>query len=272
MPNVNRAKIVAAFFVLVLLGTTVPWCPSACGGTVPVDGLSIPPTFDALSTQRFLAVEQAALSKPDFGFRDLRTENVAGLKSPGKAVLLSVLLPGAGQVYTEARTRSRIFLGAEAASWVAYGGFKTWSNQKQDEFEGWAATYAGIDPNGKPDDFWRMMTFYKSRREYEFLGRAGEPNRASYPDLEGWDWNWTSEAAQEQYRSLRNQSKEADRKATFALGALVLNRVVSAIDAYRSAKNYNRKKAAEEAQTRWKIRGTPLGNNPKLMVYWLRTF
>lgn len=244
-----------------------------CGASgIPAESAGERPSVSDLFSYTLLLQDQTTLSDPSTGLDGLRLGDTPGLKSPGKAVLLSLLLPGAGQSYVGAKTKSRVFLSAEAVTWLAYGGFKIWESQKTDEFQSWAAQHSGIDPADKPDDFWRMLTYYDSRRDYEVYGRAGEPDRRSYPDLVGWDWQWDSEASRKQYRQLRNDAKEADRKATFSIGAMVLNRIVAAIDAYRGAKSYNRRHGLGTAETKIRIKGKPFGRNPNVMLVFQRVF
>ncbi len=195
-----------------------------------------------------------------------------GMKSPFQAAFYSFLVPGIGQQYTESKTKSYIFLSAEAALWLAFGGFTVWKNEKETDFQNWAAEHAGIDPDGKSDEFWQVMTYYETREEYEIYGRAGDPDRESFPDLIGWDWRWDSEESRAHYRQLRNSEKEAKRRATFTLGALLLNRIVSGVDAYRAAKSFNRRRALELSGTRLRLKGTPFGSERKVMVYLEKTF
>jgi len=230
------------------------------------------PVITDILAHNLMLASQGGQSTPVVTYDDLQRESMPGRKSPGKAMLLSALLPGTGQIYTGAKTKSRIFFSAEATAWLAYGGFKIWSKQKEDEFAGWAAEHAGIDPGEKPEDFWQMITYYDSRQEYEIYGRADEPDRPSYPSRVGWDWKWDSDASRVHYRQLRNSAKEADRRASFSVGAMLLNRIIAAIDAYRSAKSYNRDLAAERAKTGFRLKGKPFGKNRKIMVIFEGVF
>ncbi len=156
--------------------------------------------------------------------------------------------------------------------WLAFGGFKVWENEKKDEFQNWAAEHAGVDPAGKSDEFWRVMTYYDTREDYEIYGRAGDPDRESYPDLVGWDWRWDSDESRAHYRELRNAKKEAGRRAMFVLGALVANRIIAGVDAFRSAKSFNRRRALELSGTRLRLKGSPFGSNRKVMLVIEKTF
>jgi len=238
-----------------------------CGAATPEFLLhSKKPSITEVFAHNLAINNPPGFSDPSFQFDDLPSDNIPGLKSPGKAMLLSFVVPGAGQRYAGAKTKSRIFFSAEAAAWVAFGGFKVWSKHKEKEFQGWAAQRAGIDPKGKPDDFWQMMTYYDSRQEYEIYGRGDDLERPSYPDLVGWDWQWDSDASRAHYRQLRNSAKTADRRATFSIGAMVINRVIAGIDAYRTAKSYNHRRAMEMGRTNLRLKGSPFGKDPKIML------
>ena len=53
-------------------------------------------------------------------------------------------------------------------------------------------------------------------------------------------WNWESTDARMKYRSLKNDSKSYYRDANFSLGLILANHLISAADAYWSAKRFNR--------------------------------
>jgi hypothetical protein len=183
-----------------------------------------------------------------------------------KATLFSFVLPGAGQWYAGERNRAGIFLASEGIAWAAYGYFETVGAIKRSDYETYARVNAGIDPTGKDDDFYRILSFYDSREEYNSAGRIIDPSRPYYSDVSYWDWQWSSAAALEAYRSLRNQKSEAFNRSKFTLGALVLNRLVSAVDAWRTAKSVNRRARMEQASWKFRIKGKPFGDNPKVML------
>ncbi len=183
-----------------------------------------------------------------------------------KATLFSFVLPGAGQWYAGERNRAGIFLASEGIAWAAYGYFQTLIAVKRTDYEAYARVNAGIDPTGKDDDFYRILSFYDSREEYNGAGRIIDPSRPYYPDVNYWDWQWSSAAALEEYRSLRNQKSEAFNRSKFTLGALLLNRLVSAVDAWRTAKSVNRRARMEQGSWKLRIKGKPFGDNPKVML------
>ncbi len=183
-----------------------------------------------------------------------------------KATLFSFVLPGAGQWYAGEHDRAGIFLASEGLAWAAFGYFETVGAIKRTDYKAFARANAGIDPTGKDDTFYRILSFYDSREEYNSAGRIIDPTRPYYPNVSYWDWQWKTAGNLEEYRTLRNQSNEAFNRGKFALGALLLNRLVSAVDAWRTAKSVNRRARMEQASWKLRIKGKPFGNNPRLTV------
>ncbi len=206
-----------------------------------------------------------AIQSDEFGDDDKDKVNVT------RAVGLSILLPGAGHWAIGSRGRAGIFFGTEAIAWAAFGYFKTVQHQKEDDFELYARTHAGIDPAGKDEEFYRTLTFYMSRGQFNDEGRLIDPDRPYYPDDPEWDWQWESESAMARYRNIRNQSNEAESRAKLALGAALLNRLVAAADAWRTARAINREARMENASWKVRLKGKPSMSNPGLMVIVSKT-
>jgi hypothetical protein len=188
----------------------------------------------------------------------------------GRAVGLSLLLPGAGQWYVGRPGRAGVFLGVEAATWTALGYFLVVKSQKQDDYRLYARAQAGVDPTGKSDEFYRMLSFYDSREQYNDEGRLLDASRPYYPDTPEWNWRWESPASRQHFRSIRNQSNEAKSRAKFSLGIALLNRVVSAVDAWRTARAINREARMETAQWKVRVNGKPDFENPSLAIVLTR--
>ena len=72
-----------------------------------------------------------------------------------------------------------------------------------------------------------------------------------YRDVDSYYWRWDSEANRLKYEEIRRAAKQADNRATFALGAILANHLVSAIDAVWSAHKAN--KAAEQSSFDWNV-------------------
>src|SRR5574341_389275 len=169
-------------------------------------------------------------------------------KSPSKAFFLSLALPGTGQLYSGDKTKAKVFLGAEAVWWGSFWLFKTLSNWKEEDYKNFPAAHAGVNLQGKSYDFFSNLAFYGSRDEYnQFTRLYNGPTEPIYPEDDFWNWEWESTEMRLKYRDLRNQSKTFDRRALYAVGAAILSRIVSGLDAAKTAKKYNQKKSLEQA-------------------------
>ena len=164
-------------------------------------------------------------------------------KSKFLALGLSVLLPGAGQYYTENKTRMIIFGSAEAAIWSGFFGLRAYGSWKKDDYRGWAAFHANADINGKSDYFFEKMTYYDNLAEFNQLELVYEGSNAHiFPDTPEYYWNWDSPTSREHFRELRNQSKNAYQRSYILVGVAVFNRLLSGIDAFRAARSFSQKK------------------------------
>jgi hypothetical protein len=161
-------------------------------------------------------------------------------KSVAKAALYSTLVPGWGEYYVGHKKKARVFFTVEVLSWIGFIGFTTYGNWKEDDFIRLANERAGADLNGKDDWFLDMVGFYDDIDEYNSFGRVYDPDRPYLDDNASNHWRWQNPSDKELYRHLKNRSREANRRADFMIGLLVLNRVVSVIDAVRDAKRSQR--------------------------------
>jgi hypothetical protein len=213
------------------------------------------------------------------GFDEFGEENkaetgkakAAGSKvSKTKAVLLSILVPGAGHYYLDHKGRGQLFIGAEVAAWFGFFAFRTYGSWKEDDYKKYAIQYAGITGSGHDETFYRNMLFYDSREEYNSSGRVINPGAQYYPNEPQYDWFWESSARRQQYRTIRNDSEVAYRKATFMLGLALLNRIVAGIDAYRLAQKESNRIKDDDFLSRHNIdidfKADPFGSNPDIGI------
>lgn len=173
-------------------------------------------------------------------------------KSIIKAVLLSGLIPGAGEYYANRPSRAKYFLATESIVWGAYLGFTYYGRRVRDDYRLFAASKAGADLNLRSEDYYSAMEQYFSSEDYnaDVLREA----RRLYPDdpesqlayyrENGYfgekQWNWKDESKWLRYRELRVKSRNAFQRAIYMTGLAVLNRGLSMIDSFYLVKNYNR--------------------------------
>lgn len=268
--SIAAQRVVKALLLAALILFVAPASYGMAPGRAANGVLAQPTTL-----QTFL---QARVAQPTLAEREIiRTiqadefgEDDKDKVSVTRAVGLSLLLPGAGHWAMGSHGRAGVFFGTEALAWTAYGYFKITQSQKEDDFELYAQSRAGIDPKGKSDEFYRTLTFYQSRKEYNDEGRLIDPSRPYYPDDPQWDWQWESEAAMGNYRDMRNQSNVAESRARLSLGAIILNRLVAAADAWRTARVINREARMETASWKVRLKGKASRSNPGFMVYFTK--
>ena len=166
-------------------------------------------------------------------------------KSMGKALLLSMLIPGTGQQYLGHHRCARVMWVSEAAIWTTYAVFTVQGNNREDRYKEMAELFAGVE--GERDDgYYQAIGFYISSYEYNIdvkrearFRYPWEPDKQEeYFEQNGYfgddAWEWASLDRQLEYRDTRTASNESHRRATLTTGFAVLNRVVSMIDVYLS--------------------------------------
>ncbi len=168
-------------------------------------------------------------------------------KSLSRAMLYSLLLPGAGEVYMGYNTRAKAHIGAEVGVWAGFFYFEYQGDMREDTYKELARINAGV-AGQRDDDYYQAIAYYISNEVFnvDMLREA----RFYYPDdrdlqLEYWEqngyfdedaWEWTTAAAMDEYRTVRTESRKSYRRATMMLGFGVLNRMVSVIGLYIASK------------------------------------
>ena len=82
----------------------------------------------------------------------INTNNTAS-KSPGVSLLLSLVLPGAGHWYAGRLDVGQYFFVSEAACWLGVLGFNLYGNSLRDDSRTYAGVHAGLNKNGKDDNY-----------------------------------------------------------------------------------------------------------------------
>jgi hypothetical protein len=195
-------------------------------------------------------------------------EKKEGLKSTTKAALLSLILPGAGEIYGGSKTKGKIFIISEVSLWAGFFAFRTYGAWLEDDYKIYAATHARVNLEGKSDGFFDQLSFYDSRDQYnQFAPLYYRGEKQPYPEDDFWNWAWESRESRYRYRDLKNRSKDASRKALYMVGLSVVNRIVSVVDAMKTVRSYNRKRSLEFSHIKFDLKANPLGHNPTVMLY-----
>jgi len=197
-------------------------------------------------------------------------ESVPVAKSPGRAFLLNMIVPGAGHLYA-GNKRGWIHLGLEGATWVSYIYYHDRGKTKEDEFEAYAdekwdyARWIASDPGHAGSDADNLiLNFQQNNRQqyYEDIGKL--PVYWS-----GWE-GYTDPPADAQtrrfYYGIRNDSNNFLKNARYAIVGGFVNRIVSAVDVLRLLKNRGRANLGNDTQIKFNMRTRPFSNENALKI------
>ncbi|MEK7349062.1 MAG: hypothetical protein AABZ94_09340 [Candidatus Eisenbacteria bacterium] len=197
-------------------------------------------------------------------------ESVPVAKSPGRAFLLNMIVPGAGHLYA-GNKRGWVHLGLEGATWMTYLYYHDRGKTKEDEFEAYAdekwdyARWLAADPaNSGSDADLLISDFAMNNRQqyYEDIGKL--PNYWS-----GWE-GYTNPPADAQtrrfYYGIRNDSNNFLKNARYAIVGGFVNRIVSAVDVLRLLKNRGRANLGNDTQIKFNMRTRPFSNENALKI------
>jgi hypothetical protein len=244
-------------------------------------GGSVKP-IDTMMRLRLASSNKAQDDEEDYSFPlSSRAENQEGYKSSGRAALYSLVLPGAGQYYIGgANFKAKLFFGMEAGFWLTYLGFRKYGSYKEESAKGWAVLHADANPDNNDDDYWVKMTYYDNRDRnendglgYNQMARVYDRNDANtFPETPLYYWNWDTRDSRQRYRNLRNQSKTAFERADVAVGVIIANHVVSAIEAFFSAGKHNRHLEFSDTGFKLKYNLTANPSNPAVTLSITKNF
>ncbi len=160
-------------------------------------------------------------------------------KNAGLAIIYSLLLPGMGELYADGYSSGKYFTIAEGALWGIFIGMNTYAGWQQDRYKSYAVTNGGITNSGKDADFYATIGDYSSINQYNDEQALNRDFSAIY-DVETHYWNWPTAEQRKTYRSMWTSSEQTYNDIRFVVGALIVNRIASAINAVRLVSAYNK--------------------------------
>jgi len=230
----------------------------------------------------------------------------ASAKSPGKALFLSAMLPGAGEYYAGNRKRAAIFFGLEALGWTLWS---TWDGKGKDIVDEFRAT-AREEWNPLEYIGWRLSSRSRfsslthalpcsvyvvtdgvdgladcpktdAQQYYELIGKYDQ-FISGWSDLTDGNGNRIEPSVVDSvehynsdlrlaYETRRKDSNDFLERASTVSGLILFNHVLSAIDASRVARSAAEGKEASaiEGRTRFAFttRDGLRGGAPILLAY-----
>jgi len=163
-------------------------------------------------------------------------DNQKPLISP---VVKSLVFPGWGEYSLGNQIRGRIFVLSETTLFLAILGSHFISKRQETEYRAYAAEHAGISPVGKDRQFWVDVGNYSSLLAFNEEHLRWRDFNALYEDNDTWTWSWDSNDNRERFENMRIASDSWMLRSSFFIGGVVLNHIVSAIDALYLSKISN---------------------------------
>jgi hypothetical protein len=161
-------------------------------------------------------------------------------KSVGLAVVYSLLLPGMGELYAEGFSSGKYFLIAEGALWLGSAAVEIHGNDLRDGARSYAVARAGVSVSGKDDDFFVDIGNFMTVEEYNEKRLRDREVERLYDAAAGYSWRWDSDASRTAYKDQRISSENMYNNRKFIGIAVLVNHIVSAINAARCAIAHNR--------------------------------
>jgi len=170
-------------------------------------------------------------------------------KNIALAILYSALLPGMGELYANNYQSGKYFTIADVALVGVYFGVNTYGDWKKENYKSFATTYGGISLTSKNDDYFATIGNYKNIDQYNDE-KALEQRFTEMFDKNIMNWKWENETQRRQYRGMWLSSQRAYNNLQFVVGAMLVNRLGSIINAVRSVVAYNKNL---QQQTSWNL-------------------
>jgi hypothetical protein len=182
-------------------------------------------------------------------------------KSVGLGIVYSLLLPGMGELYADSYGSGKYFTIADGILWGTLIGMNAYSGWQEDNYKTYAASNADVINDGvKDEDFYANIGDYTSVYSYNDQ-KALERNFDEMYDEQAYFWKWNTTDERRTYRDMWNSSETASNNIRFVVGGLILNRVISAINAARLVSSYN-KRLKEEVTWNFSVGLMTLPNLP----------
>lgn len=171
---------------------------------------------------------------------DLPAQKEDGSKSIGLALFYSLLLPGAGEYYLGEYNQAKMFAGAELLIWGGYLlNYSYYKSQLKDN-QTFARTHAGIKHKGGDTQYW--IDVGKFNDIYAYNAQRDKDRRFDdkYTETAQNFWQWDSKENRLKYDSRRLDNVVIKERETYFFTALILNHLISGINAMRIARKQSK--------------------------------
>jgi len=146
------------------------------------------------------------------------------------AMGMSLIIPGAGHYYVDKPVNAFVHIAIDAASIFGALVFNNFANQREKDARSFAMTAAGIVRAPKGEAYWRHVGAFMDAAEYNDAVELSRNNTLTqYLEPDTW-WRWGDESQKDEYSDLRQKARNMRVASQFFIGAMAVNRIVSAVD------------------------------------------
>lgn len=196
-----------------------------------------------------------------------------GRRSPATAAFYSLLVPGMGEWYAGRFDIGRYSLIAEGTLWLSYYSLQRYGTWIRDDARSFAVIHAGASVAGKDDQYFVDLGNFMDTDEYNAKKLTDRTPELLYDPDAGYRWRWDSDVKRREYRTMRVAGETVLNTSKFVIGAVVVNRLISAVNAVRLVRQHN--EGLTDGAGAWRIESsvTRVGERPDgITVSVVRTF
>ena len=171
---------------------------------------------------------QSELKNPPVAVRFV-PQNGAARMSKRKAIFMSMLLPGLGERSIGSYRSANLFYGSESSLWLSLFIFQKRKEWKREDYQTYAAARAGVNNEGKNDQFYSdVSNFYDVDEFNAAIRRSREPESV----YSGADEQWSGSTEEERlkFKSLKLESDNAGQNIKRIIGVMLVNRIFSVMN------------------------------------------
>ncbi len=163
------------------------------------------------------------------------------LKSPGGALLRSIVLPGWGQYYNNSDSwrRGQLHLAADVSLILGLIYLNTNANRLENNMYSFAELNAGINLRSVGRTVELAAGNYLNLDEYNQAQLISRNWDRLIDDLPQNRWQWGSDDQRVEYVQLRERVESQRQQIPAVITLMVVNRVISGVNAFVQARNMN---------------------------------
>ena len=156
--------------------------------------------------------------------------------------LQSFLFPGWGQTTLNNKKHARTFTFIELTLWATYLGSYTFSKHQKFQYQSFAANHASVNTEYKNHDYWVDIGNYIDIDHHNEEHLRWRIFDELYTEKDSWYWD--SHRNMKKFENMRIKSDMLKKNCEYIIGAMTLNRILSAIDSLYLLRSLKTKKIA----------------------------